>query len=404
MTQYAVTTVSSALRSATYPAKYYAASCSPTLMTFMLDADFASLGADVLAIPNFPIISMKSSAITVADTFFGMSINHRVNDGMTGVTAKTVRSHDMEGGKSRWQKIEYANGIYDWVDMDSWVNTHYAAGRDIVITLFGTPGWATARPSEANAYSSGTYGSGGSNYGLAAEPANLADWDNFCTTIATRYLGKVKYYEIWNEVNLTSFFTGTQTILAQMVRRANQAIKAVDSTAKIISPSIQGWVVTAGGASETYLTGMMAASDGVSATMASWVDIISVHLYTNANNTFSLNGIITRINAGKTTAGVSAKETWDTESSPFIPYPSDLTDANLIKLQSRAAITMAALGIARHITYMLDGTSQGFLGRTAVISARETLRTLLMSGNMLNASVFTDGRVAYWTSGGVVII
>jgi hypothetical protein len=405
MTQYAVSTVSSAQRSAVYPAKYYAAHYDGgATMTFMLDADFASLGADVLAIPNFPISSMKASAVTVPTEFFGMSVNQRANDALTGVTAKTVRSHDMAGGKSRWQKIEYADGLYDWVDLDLWVNTHYAAGRDIAFVLFGTPSWATARPSEANAYSSGTYGAGGSNYGIAAEPANLADWDNYCTAIATRYLGKIKYYEVWNEVNLTSFFTGTKTILAQMVRRANQAIKAVDPTAKIISPSIQGWVTTAAGASETYFTGMMSASDGAAATMASWVDIIAVHLYTNANNSYSLNGIIDRINAGKTTAGVTAKETWDTESSPFIPYPVDLTDANLIKLMGRNTITMAARGIARHIYYMYDGTSQGFFGRPAVVTARETLRTLLMSGNMLNASVFTDGRVAYWTSGGVVII
>jgi hypothetical protein len=402
MTQYAVT----AGRSAVYPTKFYSAYYDGgSTMTWMLDADFQSLGADVLAIPGFPISALKTSAVTVPAEFFGMSVQKRENDALTGISAKTVRSHDIKNGKGLWQKIEYAEGIYDWVDIDSWVDTHYAAGRDLVFTLFGTPGWASARPSEANAYSSGTYGAGGTNFGIAAEPSDLTKWDNFCAAVATRYLGKIKYYEIWNEVNLTGFFTGTKTILAQMVRRANQTIKAIDSNAKILAPSVQGWVSTAGGASETYFTGMMAASDGVSGTMKDWIDVVNVHLYLpSVNRITELPGMIDRVNAAKTTASVSGKETWDTESAPIGGDASMLTDSQLITLMSRMMIVMAAKGIVRTIYYQYDHGTMGFIGRPAVIAARETLRSLLMSGNMLNASFFNDGRVAYWTASGVIIV
>jgi hypothetical protein len=71
---------------------------------------------------------------------------------------------------------------------------------------------------------------------------------------------------------------------------------------------------------------------------------------------------------------------------------------------ARMMITMAAKGIARTIYYQYDHGTMGFYGRSDVVTYRETLRTLLMSGTMLNASKFTDGRVAYWTAGGVVII
>ncbi|MEO6825312.1 MAG: hypothetical protein ABI167_11440 [Nitrosospira sp.] len=317
MTDYTIT----AGRSGFYPApgNDFGGNFVGNRATFCLPSDLRSLDTNTLAIPGLPITILSASPVMMGEEFFGMSVYQRANDGIAGVIAKTVRSHDMANGKSRWQFIERSRRLYDWADMDAWVTTHYAAGRNLVFTLFGTPAWASARPTEANAYSSVVDGVS-YNLGIAAEPANMADWDSFCTVLATRYLGKIKYYEVWNEVNYqnngiaaagsNSFFSGAFTKLSEMVRRANQAIKAVDPTARIISPSIQGWSATANQASEAYFIGMMNASDGVTGTMKDWVDIIAVHLYMPTPNKIQdLAGIIDRINAAKATAGVSDKKT-----------------------------------------------------------------------------------------------
>jgi hypothetical protein len=404
VTDYVIT----AGRSSAYPVDHYGAHFTGSRATFCLPADFAGLDANVLAIPDLPITVLSASPVTVKEEFFGISVQNRVNDALVGVTAKTVRSHDMKSGTGMWKYIETSKGVFDWSNLDSWVSTHHASGRDLVFTLFGTPTWASARPSEVGAY--------GSTYlGVSAEPSDMADWDAFCTAVATRYLGKIKYYEVWNEPNLNNngtttsgsnfYFSGTFAKLSEMVRRANQAIKAVDPTAKIICPPITVWSATAGQSAETYFTGMMAASDGATGTMADWVDIIGVHLYLpGSNKVQDLAGIIDRVNAAMTTAVVTGKEIWDTESAPIGEDVSALTDTEAKQIIARTLLTKAAKGIARTIYYQYDHGTMGFISRPQITAYREWITGLLKGGTIRTVSRFTDGRVAYYTDFGLTII
>lgn len=406
MTDYVI----SAGRSSTYPVVHYGGHFVGNRATFCMDGDLINPASNVLAIPTLPVVSLNLNPVTVADTFFGMHILNRSNDSVTGLTFKTVRSHDIANGGGRWKYIETTDNVWNFTDLDSWVNTHYLAGRDLVFTLFGTPTWASARPTEEGAY-------GPANLGTQAEPTDMTKWDRYCAKIATRYLGKIKYYEIWNEPNAYNngvsatpgtdfFFSGTYAKLSEMTRRANQAIKAVDPTAKIISSAVTTWSATASQSAEIYFTGMMAASDGATGTMAAWVDIIGVHLYLPyVNLVQNLPGIINRINAAKVSAGVSALPTWDTESAPVsigsVAYLSDLSAQKLI---SRMLLIMAAKGIARTMYYQYDITSMGFSTRPNVLSAWQGLVPLLTGGTILAASCLFDGRVAYSTSAGLTIV
>lgn len=405
MTDYVVTNGKIANYPRVHFGSYYAGG---SIMTFCEPADFAALDANVLAIPNLPISVLSSSPLTVAEEFFGMSVQKRSNDALAGVTSKTVRSHDIANGKGRWKYIEIHAGVFDWADLDSWVNTHYAAGRHMIFTLFGTPTFYSARPTEQGVY--GSY-----NLGVQAEPSDMTKWDIFCAAVATRYFGKIKYYEVWNEPNYqnngitasgsTFFYSGTFAKLSELVRRASQAIKSVDPTAKIISPAIQGWTSTSG-ASDTYFTGMMSAAtgDGMT-TMKDWVDIVGVHLYMpSPNRTQDLAGMIDRINASKIAAGVSSLPTWDTESAPIGPDVSLLTEAKAKQIIARAMITMAAKGIARSVYYQYDHDTMGIINRPEIAAYREQIIALLRSGNILTVSRFTDGRVAYYTNSGLTII
>lgn len=407
MTDYVIT---NGLSSA-YPTGHYGAHFTGSRATFCLDADFAGLDANVLAIPNLPVSVLSSSPVSVGAQFFGMQVQRRVNDSLTGVTASTVRNQDMTNGASRWSKIEWSPGLYTWGDVDSWVNTHYAAGRELVFLLWGTPAFYSARPSEIGAYGVGSPGA-------SAEPSDMTKWSTFCTKVAQRYLGKVKYYEVWNEpnynndgVNLPSntsgcYFTGTFAKLSEMVRRANQAIKAVDPTAKIICPATTVWEASGANTAGDFLTGMMTASTGDgSTTMKDWVDIIGVHLYLPyPNKVQDLAGVIDRINAAKTTAGVSGLPTWDTESAPIGPYLNILTDAQGKLLIARMLLTMAAKGIARTIYYQYDHGAGGMINRPSIVAYREQIISLLMSGTVRTISRFTDGRVGYYTNSGLTII
>lgn len=407
-------------RSAAYPLAHYGGHIVGNRATFCEAADFAGLSANVLAIPNLPISVVSASPVSVGASFFGTHVYYRANDSSLGSTYGTVRIHDMQGGKARWQYIQSTNdpdpANWDWADLDALVAVHYAAGRDMIMGLFGTPPWASARPTERNAYSDQPGSAIEFNRGIGAEPTNMAYWSAYCSAVASRYLGKIKYYEVWNEVNhqndgtaatgTAAYFTGSYAKLAEMVRRANQAIKAIDPTAKIICPNTQGWTTTSG-ATDTYFTGMMSASTGDgSTTMKDWVDIIGVHLYLpTSNRVQDLAAMIDRINASKTAAGVSAKPTWDTESSMISSPAGSYSDAKVCAHIARFMITAAAKGIARTIWYQFDRLDGfGIKDRPVVVAYRDTIRTLLMSGTILTVSRFTDGRVGYYTSSGLTII
>lgn len=395
-------------RSAAYPVNYGAHYGGGSDMVFFTDADFASPGVDELSIPNLAINVLSPTPIAVRDEFFGMSVMLRRNDVLPGLTATTVRSHDLGNGKGRWQKIEISPGVFDWSDVDLWVDKHHAAGREFIFTLFGTPRFYSARPSEIGIY-------GPVNFGLQAEPSDMTKWDAFCAAVAARYRGKIKYFEIWNEPNMNNngtgasgshfFFSGTFAKLSEMVRRANQTIKAIDPTAKIISPAITNWSATAGQSAENYFVGMMEAPDGAGGKMKDWVDIVGVHLYLPfRNDTTKLAGMIDRISAAKTATSLSGLQTWDTESAPIGGDVIDLTDAQAIRVIGRSMITMAAKGIARTSYYQYDHATMGIINRPEIIAYRERLISLLRSGKILNAYAFVDGRVVYSSDTGLTII
>lgn len=128
----------------------------------------------------------------------------------------TWRSHDYFGGFNnnagnnssvfRWLNLHTAsnqttnNSIWSapnsaWTELDSVIQTHHNAGRDIYFTVYGTPTWAAR-----TGFSIG-------GQAPSAPPQNLSDLANFITALVTRYntttvfatKTPIQYLEIWNE-------------------------------------------------------------------------------------------------------------------------------------------------------------------------------------------------------------
>ena len=398
-----------------YPAKHYGAHFIGSRATFCLERDFATFDANVLAIPNLPVAPLTTSPVQRNEKFFGSHVKYRQNNDQSECSIGAVRSHDMADGKARWQYIEPSDNVWDFDALDNWVNAHYAAGRDLVFTLFGTPQWASARPTERNAYSDQDPEPYQYNRGITAEPSDMSKWDRFCAKVAQRYKGKIKYYEVWNEPNYQNdgtgaigtygFFSGTYAKLAEIVRRANQAIKAIDPDAKIICPATTVWATTAGGTAEQYFTGMLAAPSGDAGNtpMKNWIDIVGVHLYVGGNDITKMPQMIDRVKAAMTIAGVSDKELWDTESAPISPDVSAMPVEAAKLFIARSMIIQTAKGVARTFYFQYDEPSMG-IKRTRIVSYRERIRELLMGGKIQSAYIFADGRIGYYTPAGLSTI
>ena len=96
------------------------------------------------------------------------------------------------------------------------VDAARARGLKVLVTAWRVPSWAN----------------GGA--GVYAPPTDPADFGRFCGWLATHFKGRVEAYEIWNEPNLSSFYTGTVEQYVGMLKAAYPAIKAADPAAQVV--------------------------------------------------------------------------------------------------------------------------------------------------------------------------
>lgn len=143
-----------------------------------------------------------------------------------------------------WQDIEI-HGKGDFVDrrndvngdgevdaIDAWAKyDHIVAlaekyGLEIVARLSSPPTWSRAV---------------GEARGAFAPPDNLADWGDFVYTVVSRYRGRIRYYQLWNEPNIYPEWgeqpvdpEGYTRLLCAGYRRAKEA----DPQAVVISGAL----------------------------------------------------------------------------------------------------------------------------------------------------------------------
>lgn len=386
MTQIAATTVGGVyVPSASPPLDFAEAWFDGTNYNYNAPADWFSAPATS---PKSTIVEVFSGSKTVDADFFGIHVSN-VQNWPNGVpmNAAIVRLHDAtvdtsigQFGRTRWSRVNTADGVYDWAALDIVVDYWYSRGVEMIYTLSPTPTWASARPSEAASY----------ELGSAAEPSSNTYWTNWCEAVAERYDGKIKYWEVWNEVNLSGFYTGTKAKLAELARLAYTAIKGVNAANVILSPNCTS--LATGGA--TYFDGYLTASDGASGTGADWFDIATCHLYCSASTRMGLDtkGLIDAIQAVLTTRSVTAP-LWATEQGLLSPDANVLPDDKMKHIKRSLAIS-AAMGIEHWSLYTYDHGTMGINDRPEYAEQWNEWREILLSGAITRINRLWDGRLA----------
>jgi hypothetical protein len=231
----------------------------------------------------------------------------------------------------RWYDLEPRKDEFNFARLDKYVALAEQKHVKVLLPLFGTPSWASARPAEIER---------GNPPGSAAEPADMADWRNFIRAVATRYKGQVEAYEIWNEPNLKMFWTGSVEQLVSMSREAFQIIKSVDPAAIVVLPSC----TTESG--PKYLDEFLKHGGG------QYGDIIGYHFYVHAMPPETMLDVAARVK-DILRANQVDKPVWNTESGwdEPKPFPSDELAAAYV---SRALILAWAAGVGRFYWYAWD--------------------------------------------------
>lgn len=165
-----------------------------------------------------------------------------------------------------WADLNPAPDAWNLGLLDRVVNMGEAAGVEMLMTLGQTPAWASSRPLEPSPHGPGA----------AAPPADHEVWARYVEKIVTRYRGRIRAYEIWNEPRLsevdkwrkTQYFFGTAKDLVALSKIAYATIKRVDPDAIVLSPAFDGEAP-----GEKRLAAFLAAGGGCC------FDVLSFHLY-----------------------------------------------------------------------------------------------------------------------------
>lgn len=127
-----------------------------------------------------------------------------------------------------WEDIEPQQGEWHFSRADEILDGLERRGLKLVVRLSNTPTWVQA--------------AGGLDFiDAPPTPEHMADWANYCQTLATRYKGRIAAYQIWNEPNLTREWGNRRPDAAaytELLRVCSEAIRAADPKAILISAGL----------------------------------------------------------------------------------------------------------------------------------------------------------------------
>jgi hypothetical protein len=160
----------------------------------------------------------KVKKVKVSPRLFGVhdrfltSLHHR--------STKSIRLWD---AGVTWPTIEPSQGSYLWAPLDNIVQQAHANGTEVTLVLGLSPSYAAA---------------------TSTGMPNLAMYKAYLTAVMSRYSQKnwgyrgIAAYQVWNEVNITTFWTGTTAQMVSLTKAAYDVRNRVDRGALLIAPAM----------------------------------------------------------------------------------------------------------------------------------------------------------------------
>jgi Cellulase (glycosyl hydrolase family 5) len=125
-----------------------------------------------------------------------------------------------------WPDLEPQPGMFatNWLNYYEQTFRSLPKGTKVLLDVVDTPSWESGSSDEH------------------APPANPNDYAAFVASLAQRWAGKVSAFEIWNEEDSPSWWTGAPNPAAytQLLKAAYPAIKAADPSATVVLGGLTG--------------------------------------------------------------------------------------------------------------------------------------------------------------------
>jgi hypothetical protein len=284
------------------------------------------------------------SSTEIPASYFGINISNAKN--WPSVPVGTVRMIDT---MTFWADLEPQKGQWRFEKLDE--DLAVAEKHDTpLVMIFGlSPKWASLRPQE-------TFNGRG---GVTAEPKNMEDWRNYIRTMATRYKGRIRYWEVWNEPNGKDFYTGTPEKLAELAKEEYTIFHQIDPDAVIVGPPVVG------GGGPAWLDQYFRAGG------ARYTDVGAFHFYVSPRAPEAMVPLIHEGEAVMSKYGLREKPVWNTETGWTITshkaqaraynasFAKILTDDESAAYVARAYVLNWLEGVSKFFWYEWDNANMG---------------------------------------------
>jgi len=262
--------------------------------------------------------------------FFGLHIHRAFST--TPWPPVPFGSWRLWGSYVRWPQLEPARNQWRWETLDREVELGEKHHVNLLLPLGEAPDWAS--PGLSGWFKGGS---------APADIADINDWRTLVKTLATRYKGRIMYYELWNEPNLPkSRGDCTPENMLILAREAYTIFKQVDPNIKVITPAPINY------------DGIRWMDHYLELGGGKYADIISYHFYVKDRPEAMLD-LILPMKQMMQKYGLSDKPLWDTEAG-FIKRMTGPIDQQRQApgWAARAYILNWAAGVQRYYWYAWD--------------------------------------------------
>jgi hypothetical protein len=259
---------------------------------------------------------------------------------------EAIRDGLLEGGITSvrldfaWDQIEPTKGNWTWTKLDDIIDVYSDEGMTVIPMLYWPPPWAR-----------------GSGSGKGAVPRDPVEYGTAVGKIGQRYLGKLAAVEMWNEPDLTAFWSGTRLQYAQLLAGAYPVAKGLAPATTFLAAASTYLGLHNNWFADMFNTGLY--GPGLSH------DAQSIHPYMSASNlppdtpasNYSLHGIANlqtlRAAEGDTSPLWATEFGWSTHSNPggLDPWKLGVTEAQHADYTVEAFEIMATYGVVAGYPY-----------------------------------------------------
>lgn len=249
--------------------------------------------------------------VTTAPTLFGLNLNPEVISGKVPWPTFSFGAIRLWNSGTTWADLEPTNGVYNWGQLDSWLDRGQSAGVTSFVYTFGkgTPSWISSNPNDTVCNKDGNP----MTTGQCDPPKDVNSGDQsfkaFVTALVQHAAGKISAYECINEPDVPEQWTGTMAQTLTMCTDMYQIVKANDPAALVTTPAP---VAYTGQSVGSWMTSYLQSGGG------KYADIVAFHGYQGlklAQNPETINTIVQAVVSAVNSTSSSSKPIWDTEMS-----------------------------------------------------------------------------------------